>query len=588
MPPKGKAAAGADCVKVCVRARPHTATDGGDNRTAVTINDEFGELICKDPDGKKSNKSYSFDTVFAPTADQSDVFVKVGQPMVDECLDGYNVTLFTYGQTGSGKTYTIQGLPGAGVRKDQDYDIDKHKGLTPRVSEYLYEKMGEVCEEDSSANTSVEMGYIEIYNEKVGDLLVQGSKDLAVREDAKGKPFVSGMTWKKCISSEQVMKHLLVGNTRRQVAATKMNEVSSRSHSIVVLKTKVGYDPPNPKKPDTESQLFIVDLAGSERQGKTGSEGETLNEAKNINKSLLMLGRAIHAFGESGAKSHVPLRDSVLTRLLKDSFGGNSKTWMIATCSASPYNMVETKSTLDYAANAKLITNSAEQNRVARALELGEQREMNKLLEQEIVSLKEELSQAEGKAEVRARKMAEEMSKGTSQTLLEELKEMKAENARLRKENEELLDTEAELRKTIAGGVKSDVSDQLRKDLDSAKAEIAHLKKLLDLDDNTCLAEPTGMTRNRSFNSQTMKDLLDDPKASPEERLKRMSHTARFSLHVQLFPTSHTKPQAWRDATSSSLRAPSSARRASTRCSSRRRYVFPAQMSVIALLLYCL
>eukprot|EP01063_Lacrimia_lanifica_P032888 TRINITY_DN5710_c0_g1_i1.p1 TRINITY_DN5710_c0_g1~~TRINITY_DN5710_c0_g1_i1.p1 ORF type:complete len:884 (+),score=396.15 TRINITY_DN5710_c0_g1_i1:78-2729(+) len=511
-----------DSVNVAIRVRPHTFTDGGDNRTCVTM-DEFG-LTCKDPDGKKSDVEYAFDTIFPMTAEQRDVFEAVGVPMVDTLLDGFNVTLFTYGQTGSGKTYTIQGLPGAGVRKDQDYDIEKHKGLTPRVAEYLYQKMADIVEQDSSATTSLEMGYIEIYNECVRDLAVPKSPDLQVREDTDRKPFVEGLKWNRCVTPEQVMKHLLAGNTRRQVAATKMNEVSSRSHSIVMLKVKIKYDPPSADKPDTEALLYIVDLAGSERQDKTGAEGDTLTEAKNINKSLLMLGRAIHAFGEKGAAAHVPLRDSKLTRLLKESFGGNSKTWMIATCSASPYNMVETKSTLEYAQNAKLITNEAQQNRLARQLELSEQRSLNQKLENTIAQLKDDIEAVQAGAEEKARKMADDIARGQNEGVMFEMEELRKDLARKQKDLNESRDTEAELRTTIAKKVSSDVADQLRKELDEALAEIERLKKQLEQERQERKA--AGATAAAGGGAAAAKggdgEIADDPSLPAEERIRRM------------------------------------------------------------------
>ncbi|KAJ9466428.1 Kinesin heavy chain [Diplonema papillatum] len=546
MPPKKKG--NSDAVRVAIRVRPHTATDGGDNRTCMTMDSEHGQIICKDPDGKKIEKAYNFDTVFATTSEQKDIFECIGSPMVESALEGYNVTLFTYGQTGSGKTYTIQGLPGAGVRVGQDYDIEQHKGLTPRIAEYLFERVADMVDDEPALSCVIEMSYLEIYNESVRDLLV-AKKDqtgLEVREDSKGKPYVEGLQWRKCLSTEKIMEHLLLGNTRRQVAATKMNEVSSRSHSIVMLRTKMTFDPPNPLKPDTEALLYIVDLAGSERIDKTGAEGDTLSEAKNINKSLLMLGRAIHAFGDKGPKAHVPLRDSKLTRLLKESFGGNSKTWMIATCSSSPYNMVETKSTLDYAANAKLVTNAAQQNKMARQLELAEQRDHNKKLEKEIADLKDKLANYEANRQEEAQKLAVQMNKGASTGMVAELEALKRENKKLQDDLNAAAETEGELRRTIAKGVKSDIADQLRKELDAVKAENSKLKRELEETSNMenrmgrgrdtakksagshlRTGSPTqGMGGKRPSMQKQMQDLLDDPNMSYEERVKRMENRA--------------------------------------------------------------
>eukprot|EP01060_Flectonema_neradi_P040894 TRINITY_DN9489_c0_g2_i2.p1 TRINITY_DN9489_c0_g2~~TRINITY_DN9489_c0_g2_i2.p1 ORF type:complete len:888 (+),score=216.88 TRINITY_DN9489_c0_g2_i2:271-2664(+) len=489
--------------------------------------------------------------------------------MVDTAMQGYNVTLFTYGQTGSGKTYTIQGLPGAGVRAGQDYDIERHKGLTPRIAEYLIENVTNLVDEDSTANTSVDMAFLEIYNEQVRDLLVPkiGGKanNLEVREDAKHKPYVEGLIWKKCITADQIIKHLLIGNERREVASTKMNEVSSRSHSIVMLRIKVAYDPPSASKPDTEALLYIVDLAGSERQDKTGAEGETLQEAKNINKSLLMLGRAIHAFGEKGASAHVPLRDSKLTRLLKESFGGNSKTWMIATCSASPFNMVETKGTLDYAANAKNITNSAEQNRMARQLELADQRLLNKNLEKKIAELTDQLEDLKKNAEERAKEMAKE----ANALLAEEMEDLRTANAELEKKLSEKESVEVDLRATIAKGLSSEIADQLRIELDAEKAKVAKLMKELETQ-NVLTGAGTGpqpqMGKAKASSSHlrtpspegmggkkqsAIQDMVDDKSLSAEERLRRLDWRNKIESSGS-FVRKKSFNQLWETATGKS------------------------------------
>eukprot|EP00755_Sulcionema_specki_P031042 Sspe_Gene.2054::Locus_680_Transcript_1_1_Confidence_1.000_Length_2886::g.2054::m.2054/K10394/KIF3A; kinesin family member 3A len=259
-------------VQVAVRVRPYTAADGGDCRECVVVDHDEGTVKVKDQDGKRAERAFAYQTVFPTTAQQVDVFEKIGRPMVDTAIDGYNTTLFTYGQTSSGKTYTVQGLPGAGVKEGQEYDIEKHKGLAPRIAEYLFDLIERNMEDDTTLTVTVEMAYLEIYNEMVRDLLVpkgqQGPKELQIRGD-NNKVWVEGLSWRKIMNAEQMIKFLLHGNTRRQVASTGMNEVSSRSHSIVQLKLVSKYDPPRHDKPDLESLLNIVDLAGSERQSKT-------------------------------------------------------------------------------------------------------------------------------------------------------------------------------------------------------------------------------------------------------------------------------------------------------------------------------
>ena len=384
---KGKAAVAVchDRVLVGVRIRPMLSGTDGDKaaQQKPAIHAE-GEVVVGQSGGRV--RDFPFDYVF--TKEQDEVYDCIGRQMLREAFNGYNVCLFAYGQTGSGKTYTLQGLPGAGLPRDVAPTVD-NEGLVPRICRDLFSITQAKCDEDSSLQIRVTLSLTEVYNEKVRDLLPatkppkgQEPPSLDVYEGTNKRIEVKGLTKHTVISYEKLMNLMQQGNGNREVAETKMNECSSRSHQITQLHVVQQYDrhDSNQEKRDCEAFITIVDLAGSERQSKTGTTGEQFKESTHINHSLLMLGRALNSFSEGRQKVKVPLRDSKLTRLLSESFGGNSKTWMLATVSPSAYNLTETLSTLNYASNAKNITNNAKQNRLAKALELSELRTHNKEL----------------------------------------------------------------------------------------------------------------------------------------------------------------------------------------------------------------
>lgn len=283
------------------------------------------------------------DNVFA---DQKHVYQCIGRRILDNALQGFNACLFAYGQTGSGKTYTMMGVP-------------SDPGIIPRLTRDLFERERDVLGKDDAFALSVEVTYLEIYNESVKDLLNAKNMDkaLRVRQHPTFGVYVEGLSKWTVRSEAEVLKLLEDGSSVRSVAATKMNATSSRSHAILTLHIKK-------KTLQTElaSSLHLVDLAGSERAGSTGAEGDTLIEGANINKSLTTLGMCLSRLAEasSGAKSgHVPYRDSQLTWLLNDSLGGNSKTAMLANISPASINAEETLSTLRFASTVKKIKNNA-------------------------------------------------------------------------------------------------------------------------------------------------------------------------------------------------------------------------------------
>ncbi|XP_069792215.1 kinesin-like protein KIF13B [Narcine bancroftii] len=313
-------------------------------------------------------------------AGQDLVFKCLGESLLNNAFQGYNACIFAYGQTGSGKSYTMMGS------KDKP-------GLIPRLCSKLFERtLQEANEEQSFA---VEVSYMEIYNEKVRDLLdPKGSRhSLKVREHKVLGPYVDGLSKLAVTSYKDIESLMSEGNKSRTVAATNMNEESSRSHAVFnIILTHTLCDLQSGTLGEKVSKLSLVDLAGSERAAKTGAAGDRLKEGSNINKSLTTLGLVISALADQAAGKNknkfVPYRDSVLTWLLKDSLGGNSKTAMIATVSPAADNYDETLSTLRYADRAKNIINHAVVNEDPNARIIRELRE-------EVDKLREQLSRAE-------------------------------------------------------------------------------------------------------------------------------------------------------------------------------------------------
>ncbi|XP_007451513.1 PREDICTED: kinesin-like protein KIF16B [Lipotes vexillifer] len=298
---------------------------------------------------------YSADTQSPDYVSQEMVFKTLGTDVVKSAFEGYNACVFAYGQTGSGKSYTMMGDSG-------------DSGLIPRICEGLFSRINETTRWDE-ASFRTEVSYLEIYNERVRDLLRRKSSktfNLRVREHPKEGPYVEDLSKHLVQNYGDVEELMDAGNINRTTAATGMNDVSSRSHAIFTIKfTQAKFDSEMPC--ETVSKIHLVDLAGSERADATGATGVRLKEGGNINKSLVTLGNVISALADLSQDAanplvkkkqvFVPYRDSVLTWLLKDSLGGNSKTIMIATISPADVNYGETLSTLRYANRAKNIIN---------------------------------------------------------------------------------------------------------------------------------------------------------------------------------------------------------------------------------------
>jgi kinesin family protein 5 len=330
---------------------------------------------------KEASGAFTFDRVFDMSSRQVDVFDYSIRPTVDDILNGYNGTVFAYGQTGAGKSYTMMG---------SDIDDDAGKGVIPRIVEQIF---ASILASPSNIEYTVRVSYMEIYMERIRDLLVPQNDNLAVHEEKNRGVYVKGLLEVYVSSVDEVYEVLRRGGQSRAVSATNMNAESSRSHSILVVTV-------TQKNVETGSmksgQLFLVDLAGSEKVGKTGASGQTLEEAKKINKSLSALGMVINSLTDSKA-SHVPYRDSKLTRILQESLGGNSRTTLIINCSPSSYNDVETLSTLRFGMRAKTIKNKAKVNAELSPAEL---KAMLKKAQSQITTFETYIGSLEGEVQL--------------------------------------------------------------------------------------------------------------------------------------------------------------------------------------------
>lgn len=351
-----------------------------ENQTVITPPPEYEKALKGKDQGSKVfafDRSYwSFNRDAANFAGQPDLFDDLGQPLLDNAFQGYNNCIFAYGQTGSGKSYSMMGY-------------GKDLGIIPMICQDMFRRIESLQQADSNLQYTVEVSYLEIYNERVRDLLNPATKgNLKVREHPSTGPYVEDLA-KLAVSSFQEIEHLMdEGNKARTVAATNMNETSSRSHAVFTLMlTQKKYDSETKMKMEKAAKISLVDLAGSERATSTGATGARLKEGAEINRSLSTLGRVIAALADlsTGTKkkkgaSQVPYRDSVLTWLLKDSLGGNSMTAMIAAISPADINYEETLSTLRYADSAKRIKNHAVINEDANARMIRELKEELALL----------------------------------------------------------------------------------------------------------------------------------------------------------------------------------------------------------------
>ena len=335
--------AGFSNVKVAVRVRPVNQEErkSGTPTVVACENETKAIKVSYGPAGKKTQKSFNFDKVFGMYSTQEEVFETVVRPIVNECLEGFNCTIFAYGQTGTGKTHTMEG----------DINSEEHAGIVPRSVKAILENL-----EQSGVEFTIRVSFLELYNEELQDLLnTSGDKKLKLCEDLKKGVVCQNLEEITVLSVPDIFEILQRGIQQRQTAATLCNKNSSRSHSIFTMKIMIKECNVDGEEVVRHGQLNLVDLAGSECVGRSGAKNDRAREAGSINQSLLTLGRVITALVDH--HGHIPYRDSKLTRLLQESLGGKAKTCIIATLSPSQSAVEETLSTLDYAHRAKNIKN---------------------------------------------------------------------------------------------------------------------------------------------------------------------------------------------------------------------------------------
>eukprot|EP00045_Choanoeca_perplexa_P018382 m.289980 g.289980 ORF g.289980 m.289980 type:complete len:1632 (+) comp17802_c1_seq4:222-5117(+) len=430
-------------VKVAVRCRPFNSREQKRSAKCIIEMQETSTRITNPTTGKPNTFAFdyshwSFNSDDSHFATQDTVYADLGTEMLDGAFEGYNICIFAYGQTGSGKSFTMMGAP--------DPEL---QGVIPRLCKDLFQRVGSMTDENNTF--SVEVSYLEIYNEKVRDLLnPRSTGNLKVREHPVLGPYVEDLT-KLVVSSYDDINTLMdEGNKARTVASTNMNATSSRSHAVFSLIFTQRQQVPNSDVvTEKQSKISLVDLAGSERAESTGATGARLKEGANINKSLTTLGKVISALaeasdtsakkskkgkkGKKSAEAFIPYRDSALTWLLRENLGGNSKTAMVAAVSPADINYDETLSTLRYADRAKQIVCKAIVNEDPNAKMIRELRE-------EVARLQQLTSQA-GSGGVASVEAQEELR--ASEKIMAELnetwEEKKAKSDAIKEEREAAL-----------------------------------------------------------------------------------------------------------------------------------------------------
>ena len=338
-----------------VRCRPLNEKEIKDGHESVVNMDVKRGLVTLQKYGASNKEAlseppreFTFDAVYDCNSTQRDIYDETFSELVESVLNGYNGTIFAYGQTGTGKTFTMEG-----VRSNPEL-----RGVIPNSFAHIFTNISRTKDQQYLVRAS----YLEIYQEEIKDLL---AKDHKKRLELKERPdtgvYVKDLQSFVTKSVKEIEHVMNVGNNNRAVGATNMNEQSSRSHAIFIIYIECSEVGPDGDTHIRAGKLNLVDLAGSERQAKTGATGDRLKEATKINLSLAALGNVISALVD-GKNSHIPYRDSKLTRLLQDSLGGNSRTIMVANLGPASYNYEETITTLRYANRAKNIKNKPKIN----------------------------------------------------------------------------------------------------------------------------------------------------------------------------------------------------------------------------------
>lgn len=438
-----------------------------------------------------ADKAFTFDYVFDTDSCQVDIYTECVEKLIDGSLKGYNATVLAYGQTGSGKTFTM----GTGFDRDISENME---GIIPRAVRHLFSGIeniqNNVCSEEGEAlgpiQFTVAAQFMELYNEELIDLLDPYNKGsiYKIHEDPAGGISVSGATIKPIAGPQDALRMLQQGALARTTASTQMNSQSSRSHALftILIRRQRVMSAEESGMPDGDletltSKFHFVDLAGSERLKRTGATGERAREGISINCGLLALGNVISALGDKSKKaSHVPYRDSKLTRLLQDSLGGNSQTIMLACVSPSDRDFMETLNTLKYANRARNIKNRVQINQDQSSRQISQLRREIAALQLELLEYKQGKRNidADGNSTISDTFHENAMLSADNKRIQQRLKALQETIIALTDKNSELLSEKA-----VAGWSSVDTDKSVTDLIGSYIAEIEKLKsKLIESD----------------------------------------------------------------------------------------------------------
>ncbi|CAD5215506.1 unnamed protein product [Bursaphelenchus okinawaensis] len=496
-----------DNVKVVVRCRPLSEQEvKGGHRTAVNVDKISKTISVESPNDL--TKTYTFDHVFDWNCDQITIYNTVARPIVENVLKGYNGTIFAYGQTGTGKTYTMSG-------EDKN---PEERGIIPNSFAHIFDHISKSSHDKTFL---VRVSYLEIYNEEIRDLLAknQNHHGLEVKERPDIGVFVKNLSNVTVSSADHMFKIMQFGNLNRHIGATNMNQQSSRSHALFTVTIECSNNI-NGHQHLTQGKLHLVDLAGSERQSKTGASGDRLKEASKINLSLSTLGNVISALVDAKA-THIPYRNSKLTRLLQDSLGGNSKTVMIANIGPATYNYDETISTLRYANRAKNIKNVARINEDPKDA-------MLRKFQQEIEQLRKQLENDDESDESEYEDDASEDRKGHYE---ERIKDLETDIASRKQHLGQVRNIGDDERRRLATELLTKEKDlnAIRKEYDSLQQKLAAIERKLIIGGENLLEKAEKQAKLLEQSNLE----LEQAKATESDLMKRLEHRQAERLDIE-------------------------------------------------------
>ncbi len=496
-------------MRVFCRFRPFNPTElSKDERRVVTVHKSRVVQVESEPTYREATREakqqFEFDHVFNEEATQEEVYEVVARPLVSEIFKGYNATVFVYGQSGSGKTTTMTGYShvvdnGELLARDDVvlWKNPKDMGVVPRMIQDIFETI----KPKKGVEFSLQVSYLEIYLEKIRDLLRPSRDNLEVRESRHKGLWVEDLTEVYVGSYNETIQLIRKGELNRTVAATAMNAHSSRSHSLLIINL---HQTNLKTAAKTTSRVIFVDLAGSEKVEKTKAEGLILKQAQSTNKSLLTLGLVIRALQTKAA--HVPYRDSKLTRLLTDSLGGNSKTHLVVTCSPAAYNLEETISTLRFGSQTQQIKNKPRIN-----------------LESNIEEYKQLLAEAQRKMEVQQR-LIEELQRKTptaeKEEPLEVVSQLEVTLSQTKLSSETLRDEVEKLR------------DNLEHERASAAARVAEIE-IIKIQHAEMVSRNEDLTRMQTATEHYWKEQIETVKREYREYQLSQVQTAEDFVRVR-------------------------------------------------------